>query len=99
MKNYKIIEKQYSMEKEVHNANLFTTSNGYLGVRGSFEENSTIGAQGSFVRGLIDEIPFNQDVEIFNEYMRRYYINEDAAKEAECQEGIINFADFLFIYR
>lgn len=30
--------------------------------------------------------------------MRKYYVNEDAAKEAEFQEGIINFADILLVH-
>ena len=86
----------FDMALEKKYGALFTTSNGYMGVRGSLEENATIGVQGAFVRGLIDEIPFRQDLSIDSEYMRKFYINEDAAKDAEVQEGIINFADILF---
>ena len=97
MKNTSITENEYKMSEETLCGTLFTTSNGYLGVRGSLEENATLSVQGAFVRGLIDEIPFRQDITIDNEYMRKYYINEDAAKDAEVQEGIINYADILFV--
>lgn len=97
MNNSLITEKEFLMKKEALYGALFTTSNGYLGVRGSFEENATLAVQGCFIRGLIDEIPFNQTVSIENEYMRKYYVNEDAAKDAEFQEGVINFADILHI--
>jgi len=95
--NSRITENEYRMANEGKYGALFTTSNGYMGIRGSFEENATLSVQGGFIRGLIDEIPFNQPVTIDNEYMRKYYINEDAAKDAEFQEGIINFADILFV--
>lgn len=97
MKNAKLIENEYRMVNEGKYGALFTTSNGYIGVRGSFEENATLSVQGGFIRGLIDEIPFNQPLTIENEYMRKFYVNEDAAKDAEFQEGVINFADILLI--
>lgn len=97
MKNSTIRETEFLMKKEALYASLFATSNGYLGIRGSLEENATLSVQGGFVRGIIDEIPFNQTLSIENEYMRKYYVNEDAAKEAEFQEGIINFADILLV--
>ncbi|MBO5060810.1 MAG: glycoside hydrolase family 65 protein [Clostridia bacterium] len=97
MKNAKITESEYIMSKEALYGALFTTSNGYMGIRGSFEENATLSVQGGFVRGLIDEIPFNQPLSIENEYMRKFYVNEDAAKDAEVQEGVINFCDILLV--
>ena len=97
MKNSTIIENEYIMANESRYGSLFATSNGYMGIRGSFEENATLSVQGGFVRGLIDEIPFNQPLTIDNEYMRKYYVNEDAAKDAEFQEGVINFADILLV--
>lgn len=95
--NYTITENEYVMANESLYGSLFATSNGYMGIRGSFEENGTLSVQGGFVRGLIDEIPFNQSLKIDNEYMRKFYVNEDAAKIASVQEGIINFADILLI--
>ena len=90
-----LTENSFDMSAEKKYGTLFTTSNGYTGIRGSLEENGTIGVQGGFVRGLIDEIPFCQNISIDSEYMRKFYINEDAAKDAQVQEGIINFADIL----
>lgn len=97
MKNTKITETKYIMSEEAKYGALFTTSNGYMGIRGSFEENATLSVQGAFVRGLIDEIPFNQPLSLENEYMRKFYVNEDAAKDVEVQEGVINFADVLLV--
>ncbi len=91
-----LTENSFDMSAEKKYGTLFTTSNGYMGIRGSLEENGTIGVQGGFVRGLIDEIQFCQNISIDSEYMRKFYINEDAAKDAQVQEGIINFADILF---
>ena len=96
-KNSGLTQTQYIMSEEARYGSLFTTSNGYMGIRGSLEENATISVQGAYVRGLIDEIPFRQEIYIDNEYMRKYYVNEDAAKDAEFQEGVINFCDILLV--
>lgn len=37
---YVLTEEKYDMAKERHHATLFATGNGYMGVRGSFEEYS-----------------------------------------------------------
>ncbi len=92
-----ISENQYSMENEPNMATLFTTSNGYIGVRGSFEEFGSLRIQGCYIRGLIDEIyelvqPFPDNI-----YMKKYYFDEDKLKDFEKQECIINFADILFV--
>ncbi len=92
----RLTEYNYNMAQEAYYGTIFAQSNGYMGVRASFEENGSMGVQGAFVRGVIDEIPFNQNAKIDSEYMRKFYINEDAAKDAEFQEGVINFADILF---
>lgn len=57
MKNSTIRETEFLMKKETLYASLFATSNGYLGIRGSLEENATLSVQGGFVREIIDEIP------------------------------------------
>ena len=64
-------ETEYCMNDEPLLAALFTTGNGYMGVRGSFEEFGSLRVQGAFVRGFIDEI--TEVVEPFcsNEYMRK----------------------------
>lgn len=93
----RLTEYNYNMAQEAYYGTIFAQSNGYMGVRASFEENGSLCVQGAFVRGVIDEIPFNQNAKIDSEYMRKFYINEDAAKDAEFQEGVINFADILFL--
>jgi len=92
-----IAENQYSMENEPNMATLFTTSNGYIGVRGSFEEFGSLRIQGCYIRGLIDEIyelmqPFPDNI-----YMKKYYFDEEKLKDFEKQESIINFADILLV--
>ena len=49
-------EQAYDMAEEALNASLFTTGNGYIGVRGSFEEYGSLRIQGAYIRGVIDEI-------------------------------------------
>ena len=90
-------ETKYEMSAEPLNSALFTTGNGYMGIRGSFEEFGSLRIQGAYIRGLIDEIV--EIVEPFcdNEYMKHYYIDEVRLKHFEKQESIINFADILFM--
>ena len=90
-------ETDYEMRFEAKNAALFTTGNGYYGVRGSFEEFGSLNVQGAFIRGLIDEIIEIPAIYVDNVYMRKYYIDELEAKKFEYQDSCINFADFLNI--
>ena len=89
----RLTEEQYNIEEEALNASLFTTGNGYIGVRGSFEEYSSLRIQGAYIRGVIDEIIEVMD----NEYMKKYYIDEDKLKEFEYQDSVINNLDFLLL--
>lgn len=95
--NDRVCENEYIMDNEPLNSALFTTGNGYIGIRGSFEEFGSLRIQGAYVRGLIDEII--EIVEPFcdNEYMKKYYIDEVRLKNFEKQESIINFADILLL--
>lgn len=92
-----LIEDSYEIKKEAHHAALFTTGNGYFGIRGSFEEFGSINVQGAFVRGLIDEIIEIPNLYVDNIYMRKYYFNEFEAKKFEYQDSGINFVDFLLV--
>ena len=92
-----LVENKYEIAKEAQHAALYTTGNGYYGVRGSFEEFGSINVQGAFIRGLIDEIIEVPKIFVDNIYMRKYYINELEAKKFEYQDSCINFADFLTI--
>lgn len=93
----RMLEERYDMAEEPLNAALFTTGNGYLGVRGSFEEFGSLRIQGAYIRGLIDQI--TEIIEPFcdNEYMKHYYIDEVKLKHFEKQDSIINFADILLL--
>lgn len=93
----KFIEQEYRIEEEALNASLFTTGNGYIGVRGSFEEYGSIRIQGAYIRGVIDEIIEVMEPFADNEYMKKYYIDEDKLKNFEYQDSVINNADFLLL--
>lgn len=93
----KLIEEEYKIEEEALNATLFTTGNGYIGVRGSFEEYGSIRIQGAYIRGVIDEIIEVMEPFADNEYMKKYYIDEDKLKDFEYQDSVVNNADFLLM--
>ena len=42
----KITEHNYGMPREAYYGTIFSQSNGYMGVRASFEENGSLGVQG-----------------------------------------------------
>ncbi|ABX41399.1 3-O-alpha-D-glucosyl-L-rhamnose phosphorylase [Lachnoclostridium phytofermentans] len=95
--NRYIVEKEYNLVTEPQNASLFTTGNGYMGVRGSLEEFGSTRIQGSFIRGFVDEII--EVIEPFcdNEYMKKYYFDEEKLKKFDKQISCINLVDFLLI--
>lgn len=96
-KNGYLTEAAYTYAEEAKHASLFTTGNGYMGIRGSFEEFGSSCVQGAFIRGLFDEMI---DVEVpfaDNEYMKKYYFDEQALKDFETQDRCINFADILTV--
>ena len=97
LKNSNLVENNYDLATEPKHASLFTTGNGYMGVRGSLEEFGSTRIQGAFVRGYIDEIieviePFCDNV-----YMKKYYFDETKLKGFEKQVSCINLVDFLLI--
>lgn len=91
------VEDKHNIEEESLNASLFTTGNGYMGVRGSFEEYGSLRIQGAYIRGVIDEIIEVMEPFPDNEYMKKYYIDEDKLKEFEYQDSVINNPDFLLM--
>ena len=90
-------ESNYEIADEPVLATLFTTGNGYMGVRGSFEEYGSQRIQGVFVRGYIDEIIEVCERFADNEYMKKYYLNEEGLKQFERQESCVNMPDFLLV--
>ena len=90
-------EQGYEISDEPILATLFTTGNGYMGVRGSFEEYASQRVQGAFVRGYIDEIVEVCEPFADNEYMKKYYLDEEGLKRFERQESCVNMPDFLMV--
>ena len=70
-KNKHFSESAYDIADEPILATLFTTGNGYMGVRGSFEEFGSQRVQGAFVRAFIDEIIEVTEPFTDNEYMKK----------------------------
>lgn len=56
-----------------------------------------MGAQGTFVRGIIDSCPCEPMPLINNEYMKKYYFDEAAIKRIEANDSFVNIADFLLL--
>lgn len=97
IKNGKLTETEYDVGNEGKNASVFTTGNGYMGVRGSFEEFGSLRVQGIYSRGFVGEI--TEVVEPFpdNYYLKNYYFDESKLKDFEKQESVINIPDFLLV--
>lgn len=96
-KNKNFSESIYDIADEPILATLFTTGNGYMGVRGSFEEFGSQRVQGAFVRGFIDEIIEVTEPFTDNEYMKKYYLDEEKLKTFEKQDSCVNMHDFLAV--
>lgn len=94
---YTLSEDSYIMAADGDMATLMCLSNGYMGVRGSLEEDGTLGVQGTYVRGIIDTAPCAPMPVIDNEYMKKYYFNEDAIKRFQKNDAFINIADILLL--
>lgn len=92
-----VSEDNYRLDAEAHVAALFTTGNGYIGVRGSLEEYGSLRIQGAYIRGLIDEIYEIPQPFLDNMYMKKYYFDEDKLRRFEKEESVVNFADILLL--
>lgn len=97
IKNGKLTETEYDIGNEGKNASVFTTGNGYMGVRGSFEEFGSIRVQGVYSRGFVGEITEVMEPFPDNEYLKNYYFDESKLKDFEKQESVINIPDFLLV--
>ncbi|MCD8337246.1 MAG: hypothetical protein LUD18_08225 [Lachnospiraceae bacterium] len=92
-----LMEQEYSLLHEANVATLLTTGNGYMGVRASLEEFSSLGIQGFLVRGVMDEVVEVRLTMCDNMYMKKYYVEEERLKKFEKEERAINLLDFLLI--
>ena len=90
-------EEEYSLLHEANVATLLTTGNGYMGVKASLEEFSSLGIQGFWIRGVMDEVVEVRITMCDNMYMKKYYVEEERLKKFEKQERVINLLDFLLV--
>ena len=54
---WEIIEESYSPEKNYHSETIFATGNGFIGMRGTFEEglkDAALGFEGTFLNGIYE---------------------------------------------
>ena len=92
---YTLVENNYVLSAEPDIATFMCLSNGYMGVRASLEEYSSLNVQGLYVRGLLDSCPCEPMPSNDNEYMKKWFFNEEAIKRFEESDTIVNLADFL----
>ena len=92
-----VVENAYELSTEANVASLMATGNGYIGVRASLEEYGSLRVQGTYIRGLCDEIVELRLPYCDNMYMKKFYVNEDKLKKFTTQESIINIIDFLLV--
>ena len=94
---YTLSEKGYLMAADGDMATLMCLSNGYMGVRGSLEEYGILGVRGTYVRGVSETCTCAPMPVIENEYMKKYYFNEEAIRRFEKNDAFVNIADFLLL--
>ena len=94
---YLLSEKEYNIARETVMATYFALSNGYMGIRGSLEESNMVNAQGTYIRGVIGNRPIGVAPVIANEYMKKWYFDEDAVRNYDKVIANVNIADALFV--
>ena len=94
----RLVQRGYDMTADRRYAALFTTGNGYIGVRGSYEEDTELCTQGAYIRGFIDKT-----IEICtpyypNPFVKKKYYDDDGLKAWQDTECGVNFADILTVF-
>ena len=87
----------YNIQDEAKLSAIFGIGNGYFGVRGSFEEFGDVFIQGTYIRGLFDQIVEIPMTFPDNIYMKQYYFDVQKLKEFELEDSCINVCDPLTI--
>jgi kojibiose phosphorylase len=96
VRGWSIEETEYHPGKEPIGGTHFVTGNGYMGLRGSFEEQSTPAVQGLFVAGVYTEVPGNDDYSPADTFFKkRFVFNEDEMARAQIRHAIVNLPDIL----
>lgn len=93
-----LIQTDYDMTADRRYAALFTTGNGYMGVRGSYEEDCELGTQGLYIRGFIDKTIENCTPYYPNAFIKKNYYDDDGLKAWQDTECGINPLDFLTVF-
>jgi alpha,alpha-trehalose phosphorylase len=52
--NWNILEKNYNKDDYIKNETIFALANGFLGIRGSFDEGNIIGHDGTYINGFYE---------------------------------------------
>ena len=94
----RLVQRGYDMTADRRYAALFTTGNGYIGVRGSYEEDTELCTHGAYIRGFIDKT-----IEICtpyypNPFVKKKYYDDDGLKAWQDTECGVNFADILTVF-
>ncbi|HYE83145.1 MAG TPA: glycosyl hydrolase family 65 protein [Clostridia bacterium] len=59
LNEWEIIEDSFSLDRNFHNETIFSVGNGFIGIRGTFEEGledkAGLGAEGTFLNGVYEE--------------------------------------------
>ena len=90
-------ETSYDIKDEAKLGSLFGIGNGYFGIRGSLEEFGEVFIQGTYIRGVFDQIVEIPQTFCDNIYMKRYYFDVQKLKEFEYEDSCINICDPLTI--
>lgn len=96
-KRTRLLENKYEIQNEAKHASLFGIGNGYFGIRGSLEEFGDVFVQGTYIRGVFDQIVEIPQTFSDNEYMKNYYFDSQKLKEFEFEDSCINICDFTTI--
>lgn len=89
----RFVEDGYIISDEAKHATYFGIGNGYFGIRGSFEEFGEVLLQGTYVRGVFDQVIENPQPYSANRYMKQYYFDAEKLKEFEYEDSCINIGD------
>ncbi|VAX35850.1 Maltose phosphorylase / Trehalose phosphorylase [hydrothermal vent metagenome] len=76
---WRIVQKQYAYQFLAQDETIFSTANGYLGMRGNFEERTPVYKNGTFINGFYESWPLHYE--------------EDAFGFAKTGQAMLNVAD------
>lgn len=84
---WKVVEKEFKVENNHHNESIFSLGNGYMGLRGFFEEDYT-GPEETHTPGIYINGVYGSE---------RIIYGEDAPNQPEKTQTIVNLADWTSI--